>query len=85
VLSEAPPKSDPGTVGREIGLSNPNRMFGVARAPRPLLPSESVQYACKIDRDIKTGKLKDVADAIYSLTSWFGEVKQDKTIRRGRS
>jgi DNA polymerase III delta subunit len=85
VLGSAPPKNDPAAVGRELGLSNPNRMFGVARAPRPAFPTESILFANEVDRGIKTGRIKDVGDSIYSLMTWFAEAKQEKATRRGSS
>jgi hypothetical protein len=85
VLSSAPSQNDPAAVGRDLGLLNPNRMFGVARAPRPVLPAESILFATEVDRGIKTGRLKDVGDSIYSLMTWFAEAKQEKATRRGSS
>lgn len=85
VLASSPAKIDPITVGRELGLSNPNRMFGIARAPRPALPDEGVLEATDVDRRLKTGKIKDVADGIYSLITWFAETRRETINRRGRS
>jgi hypothetical protein len=85
VLAASPPKNDPTAVGRELGLSNPNRMFGIARAPRPAVPEQSVFVATDTDRRLKTGKIKDVADGIYSLMTWFAETRRETTNRRGRS
>ncbi|MFL5761660.1 MAG: DNA polymerase III subunit delta [Thermomicrobiales bacterium] len=85
VLATAPIKNDPAAVGRDLGLSNSNRMFGVARAPRPAMPAESVLRATIADRSVKTGKLKDIADSIYSLLTWFAEAKQESANRRGKS
>jgi DNA polymerase III delta subunit len=85
VLASSPAKIDPIAVGRELGLSNPNRMFGIARAPRPVLTDQSVLEATDSDRRLKTGKIKDVADGIYSLMTWFAETRRETTNRRGRS
>ncbi len=85
VLRSAPAKNDPVAVGRELGLSNPNRMFGVARAPSSAFPTESILFANEVDRGIKTGRIKDFSDSIYSLMTWFAEAKQEKATRRSSS
>jgi DNA polymerase III delta subunit len=85
VLAVSPPKNDPTAVGRDLGLSNPNRLFGIARAPQPAFPDQTVLVATDADRGLKTGKIKDVADGIYSLMTWFAETRRETTNRRGRS
>ena len=76
---------DPGAVGRDLGLSNPQRMFGVARSPRPASAVESVLEAVNTDRRIKNGRLKGVDDAIYDLITDLAEAKRQIRERRGRS
>jgi DNA polymerase III delta subunit len=77
--------ADPATVGRDLGLSNPQRMFGVARAPRPASVLESVLDATDTDRRLKTGHLKSIDDAIYGLITDLSENKRQTSERRGRS
>jgi DNA polymerase III delta subunit len=76
---------DPAAVGRDLGLSNPQRMFGVARSPRPTSPVESVLEATRTDRQVKTGRLKGVEDAIYDLITGLAEAKRQARERRDRS
>lgn len=69
----------PGDVGKEIGLSNPARMNGVAASIRGRSPGATlatVERAAAIDRGLKTGHLRQPADALYQLIVELG--------RRGR-
>ncbi len=61
---------DPVAVGRDLGLSNPARMSGIA-ASRRSLPRNSarvdLEHALEIDRQVKRGGLRQPEDALYSL------------------
>jgi DNA polymerase III delta subunit len=85
VLAAAPSAVEPTAVGRELGLANPQRMYGVARAPRSANPSETVLTAAETDCRIKTGRLKGVEDALYGMIAELAEAKRRATVRRGRS
>jgi DNA polymerase III delta subunit len=85
VLAAAPSAVEPTAVGRELVLANPQRMYGVARAPRPANPAEIVLNAAETDRRTKTGRLKGVEDALYGMIADLAEAKRRVTERRGRS
>jgi DNA polymerase III delta subunit len=65
--------TDPVAVGRDLGLSNPNRMAGVARSPRGGSSRRAVDDARAIDRAIKTGELRDPVEALYCLITDLAE------------
>lgn len=65
--------TDPIAVGRALGLSNPNRMAGVARSPRGGPSRRAVEAAREIDRAVKTGELRDPAEALYCLITDLAE------------
>lgn len=61
--------TDPVEIGRAIGLANPNRMIAVGKSMRryrggakPLLAA-----ALETERELKTGVLRQPADAVYAL------------------
>jgi DNA polymerase III delta subunit len=65
----------PGDVGKEIGLSNPARMNGVAASIRGRSPEATlatVGRATAIDRGLKTGHLRQPTDALYQLIVELG-------------
>jgi DNA polymerase III delta subunit len=65
----------PGDVGKEIGLSNPARMTGVAASIRGRSPAATlaaVARATAIDRGLKTGHLRQPTDALYQLIVELG-------------
>jgi DNA polymerase III delta subunit len=58
----------PAEVGREIGLSNPNRMSSIQRGMGGQRPEEhlrSVTLAASADRKMKRGELREPLDALY--------------------
>jgi DNA polymerase III delta subunit len=58
----------PAEVGREIGLSNPNRMISIQRGMGGQRPDEhlqSVGLAASADRKMKRGELREPLDALY--------------------
>jgi DNA polymerase III delta subunit len=58
----------PAEVGREIGLSNPNRMTSIQRGMGGQRPGEhvkSVAFAASADRRMKRGELREPVDALY--------------------
>jgi DNA polymerase III delta subunit len=61
-------RQEPVAVGREIGLSNPNRMTAIARGLRSSSPRRA-QRALRVmttaDRMMKTGELRDGMDVLY--------------------
>jgi len=61
---------DPVAAGRDLGLSNPARMSGIASSRRGLPPNSArvdLEHAIGIDRQIKRGGLRQPEDALYSL------------------
>jgi DNA polymerase III delta subunit len=65
--------AEPVAVGRALGLTNPNRMVGVARSPRGGPSRRAVDDARAIDRAMKTGELRDPAEALYCLITHLAE------------
>lgn len=61
---------DPATVGRELGLSNPARMNGIAATRRGQSAASiraELDHVLRIDRQIKRGLIRGPEDALYSL------------------
>jgi DNA polymerase III delta subunit len=57
-------------VGRDLGLSNPARMSGIASSRRGLPRGSAradLEHALEIDRQVKRGGLRQPEDALYSL------------------
>lgn len=75
-------KRDPVEIGRVLGLSNPNRMAGIARSPRKRTPGSTkraVQAALHTDRRFKQGRLRQPADAMYDLIAAIStSTRQDR-------
>lgn len=74
----------PGDVGKEIGLSNPARMNGVAASIRGRSPGATlatVGRATAIDRGLKTGHLRQPTDALYQLIVELG--RRSRAIEQG--
>lgn len=74
--------TDPVEVGRAIGLPNPNRMIGIARARRTQSAAESVQMARLVDRAAKTGHLRDPMDVLFDLIANLAGPPASRTQRR---
>jgi DNA polymerase III delta subunit len=70
--------SDLAGVGKDLGLSNPNRMSGVARTARrgKIAPSKLLGLALQTDRATKRGGLRHGDDVIYHLLT-VGAVPAD--------
>ncbi|HEV2129174.1 MAG TPA: hypothetical protein VGR22_11190 [Thermomicrobiales bacterium] len=59
---------EPVQIGKEIGLSNPNRMTAVARGLRSSSPGRArraMRLMTTADRMMKTGELRDAIDVIH--------------------
>ena len=66
-LLDAAPGKDPVTIGRDLGLPNPNRMIGLAKSRRSGHRSPSiVMDALNADRGLKRGRLRRPEDALYA-------------------
>jgi DNA polymerase III delta subunit len=60
-------RREPAQVGRDIGLSNPNRMTAIARGMRSSSPGRArlaVRLLTTADRMLKTGELRDPMDVL---------------------
>lgn len=82
-LAAAGPRKQPVEIGRELGLSNPNRMAGVASSARGKPASalfDAVARSTAVDRKLKTGRLRQPADALYTL---LAELARPHTTNRG--
>jgi len=68
VVLEAAGGRDPVAVGRDLGLSNPNRMSGLAGGRRGTAAPARVALTASLaaDRDLKQGRLRRPADALYA-------------------
>lgn len=65
-------RREPAQVGREIGLSNPNRMTAIARGLRSSSPGRAhraVRVLTTADRMMKTGQLRDPMDVLSYIIS----------------
>ena len=65
-------RREPAQVGKEIGLSNPNRMTAIARGMRSSSPGRArraVRVMATADRMMKTGHLRDPMDVLYYIIS----------------
>ncbi len=78
VYQTAPRGIDPGEIGRELGLSNPQRMHAVARtAGRTRRSGASwLEDAVEADRAVKRGLLRQPWDPLYALL--VGSVKRSR-------
>ena len=68
-------RREPAQVGREIGLSNPNRMTAIARGLRSSSPGRArraVRVMTTADRMMKTGQLRDPMDVLYFVIAGMG-------------
>lgn len=61
--------ADPAGIGKELGLTNPNRMVGVARTARRgrIAPGRLLRLALQTDRETKRGGLRHGDDVVYHL------------------
>ncbi|MGH2533969.1 MAG: DNA polymerase III subunit delta [Thermomicrobiales bacterium] len=73
VQDESEGRVDPVEVGRAIGLSNPNRMMGIARTRRAIPGSVALEQSREFDRKAKTGELRDPMDVLYGLIAAFAD------------
>ncbi|MGH2560121.1 MAG: DNA polymerase III subunit delta [Thermomicrobiales bacterium] len=73
---------DPVEVGRAMGLPNPNRMIGIARARRSIAAAAAIEQARAFDRKAKTGELRDPMDVLYGLIAALAEPTSSSTQRR---
>lgn len=72
VLEAAGSRVDPVSVGRDLGLTNPNRMRGIAsglRNSRQTRSSTTLRRATDIDRRMKRGELRHPEDILVELTT----------------
>lgn len=63
-------RREPAAVGKEIGLSNPNRMTAIARGMRSSTQGhgqQAVRVMAEADRMMKTGQLRDPLDVIHYI------------------
>lgn len=84
-LVAASPRKQPVEIGRELGLSNPSRMTGVASSARGKRASalfNAVARSAVVDRKLKTGRLRQPTDALYTLLAELA--RPDTTNRSGQ-
>lgn len=67
VLTQAAGRLDPVAVGKDLGLTNPNRMSSIARTRRPGADSRELEAPLRTDRMTKRGELRLPEDGIYHL------------------
>ena len=71
-------RRDPVEVGRELKLPNPNRMSAIARSvrdqPRGMAP-QMAGVLTEIDRQMKTGELRDPVGALYAAIARIDALK----------
>lgn len=62
---------DPATIGKDLGLTNPNRMIGVAKTARRgrIAPTRMLKIVLDTDRKIKRGVLRHGDDVVYHLVT----------------
>jgi DNA polymerase III delta subunit len=77
--------ADPVEIGREIGLSNPNRMIGVSRtARRGRIPTaEMLRRGLYAERLTKRGHLRTPDDVLYELMSLAAANAPDLNDKQG--
>lgn len=75
---------DPVSVGKALGLANPNRMIGIARSPRRRPTRQVIAETVALDREMKIGKLRDPIDALHGLITLLADSHDDQ-IRKRRS
>jgi DNA polymerase III delta subunit len=71
VLPAAGQFVDPTAVGKDLGLTNPNRMLGVSRTLRRSrsTPERLLVLAVNIDRQLKRGALRHADDVVYHMVT----------------
>lgn len=86
-LSATGAPGDPVRIGKDLGLSNPNRMTGVAttlRGKKPSSARRAVQMAAWVDQQAKRGALRDPEDVLYEMVlSRFGNHTRPEDGERG--
>ncbi len=72
-------------VGKDLGLSNPNRMSGVARTARRgrMTPDRLLRLALQTDRATKRGGLRHGDDVIYHLLTVAAVPAEGETQEQG--
>ncbi len=86
VLDAGGTRLDPAAVGRSLGLTNPNRMVGIARSRRGQRPGAAVDAlatAAAVDRQTKRGELRHPVDALYALMADVASTRSHPTTRHG--
>ncbi len=69
-LSAEGAPGDPIKMGKDLGLSNPNRMVALANALRGKTPTsarQTVLMATRVDEQAKRGALRDPEDVLYEI------------------
>ncbi|HEV2107676.1 MAG TPA: hypothetical protein VGR16_05390, partial [Thermomicrobiales bacterium] len=77
VLAQAGPGRDPVTIGRELGLSNPNRMASIAASRRHPPRAASLRGPLRTERLTKRGWLRKPEDAIFHLLTHGASEKEE--------
>lgn len=67
VLAHATGRLDPVAIGKDLGLTNPNRMSSIARTRRPGVDRRELEAPLRTDRMTKSGELRRPKDSIYHL------------------
>jgi DNA polymerase III delta subunit len=77
--------ADPAGIGKEIGLTNPNRMIGVAKTARrgKTAPDRLLRTALQTDRQTKRGELRHGDDVVYRLLTVATVESEFSANRRG--
>jgi DNA polymerase III delta subunit len=85
VVGGAGGSADPFDIGKEIGLSNPNRMIGVSRtARRGRVPTaEMLRRGLYAERLTKRGHLRTPDDVLYELMSLAAANAPDLNDKQG--
>lgn len=75
-------RREPVEVGREIGLSNPNRMTAIARGLRSSSPGRArraLRVMTTADRMMKTGELRDPMDVLTYIVAGMAPAPRQAT------
>jgi DNA polymerase III delta subunit len=77
--------ADPAGVGKDLGLTNPNRMIGVAKTARRgrMTPAHLLRVALQTDRRAKRGALRHGDDVVYHLLTMAAAPSTDDTNEQG--
>lgn len=69
VLDHSGTRRDPLAVGRDLSLTNPNRMAGIAASRRNASGTAPIRSSLRVDRLTKRGHLRKPEDAIFHMLS----------------